>query len=685
MNQRQLNALAAAAGIAVRFQDVFGVTHKVSPVTLRAVLAALGLPASTPGEITDSLASLRHPHSMPPVMTAESGKPVEIPVESGRFQLHLESGERTEGTLQAAHPGHGWLEAITVPGYHRLETEHGETTLAIAPRRCFGLAQAMTDGRRAWGLTVPLYGLRRKDDGGIGDYSALSQFLAAAGAQGAAAVAISPVHAGFSADPGHFSPYAPSNRGLLNVQYADPQSLPFPLPRLDLPPDLVAELARCEALPLVEWSAAARARLGRLRAVFKAFMAAAGPAQEAFATFRAERGEMLERHATFEALHAHFLAAEPPLWHWVDWPAAYRDPASAVVAAFAQAHASEITVHAFLQWLGDAGLAAAQAAARQAGMPIGLISDLAIGTESGGSSTWSHQEAFLFGLNIGAPPDVLSKRGQNWGLTAFSPIAMKANGYFAFLEMLRAALRHAGGVRIDHVMGLCRLWVIPEGAMPIEGAYLSFPEIDLLRLIALESWRHRAIVIGEDLGTVPKGFGGRLQRAGVMGMRVLMFERNEKTFLPPTEWDKHAVAMTSTHDLATVAGWWREQDIDWQVKLGAFDAETAERQRAQRARDRAALWRAFQASGATSGPPPALDAGEEVADAAARHLGIAASDLALLPIEDALACIEQPNLPGTIDEHPNWRRRLPGPAADLLEAPSVRRRLAALAAGRRQS
>jgi 4-alpha-glucanotransferase len=360
----------------------------------------------------------------------------------------------------------------------------------------------------------------------------------------------------------------------------------------------------------------------------------------------------------FEALHGHFFAADPGAWHWRSWPAAFRDRASPQIAAFAREHAGEIDFHAWLQFRADSGLATAQAACRGAGMGIGLISDLAVGTDSGGSQCWSRQQETLLGLSVGAPPDLLQRQGQNWGLTAFSPPGMVAAGFSTYRDMLHTALAHAGGMRIDHAMGLNRLWVIPDGASGAEGAYLSFPERDLLRLIALESQRHRAIVLAEDLGTVPDGFQDRLREAGLCGMRVLWFERDlQGDFIPPAHWTHRAAAMTSTHDLPTVAGWWAGRDIDWNLRLGNVADEHAAR--AERAGERTRIWAALCRSGAADGPPPAPGEGARAADAACAHVGGSACELVVLPIEDALALVEQPNLPGTLHEHPNWQRRLP--------------------------
>jgi 4-alpha-glucanotransferase len=247
--------------------------------------------------------------------------------------------------------------------------------------------------------------------------------------------------------------------------------------------------------------------------------------------------------------------------------------------------------------------------------------------------------------------------------------------------MLRSALAHAGGVRIDHSMGLHRLWVIPEGAGATEGAYLHFPETDLLRLIALESHRAHAIVVAEDLGTLPEGFQERLQDSGVSGMRVLWFERDKAgDFTNPAAWTRQAAAMTTTHDLPTVAGWWQGRDIDWRVALdSAVDRLDADWERGQ---DRTRLWQAMRNSGAAQGEEPPRDSPARAVDAAIAHVAGSACDLMILPLEDVLGLVEQPNLPNTIDEHPNWRRRLPGMAAELLDSDMAASRLRRATNGR---
>ncbi len=434
-----------------------------------------------------------------------------------------------------------------------------------------------------------------------------------------------------------------------------------------------------ESLDLIDWPATARLRLSLFRALYEGF---AGDPE--FDRFRAEKGEALESHARFEALHAEMLARDSARWHWRHWPEELRDPRGPAVARFAEAHAEEVRFHGFLQWIAHRSLAAAQEAARGGGAAVGLIADLAVGADGAGSQAWSRQAEILSGVSIGAPPDALGPLGQDWGVAAFSPRGLRRGGFAAFLEMLRAAMRHAGGLRIDHVMGLGRLWLVPEGGTARDGAYLAYPLQDQLRLLALESWRHRCIVIGEDLGTVPPGFREMLGEACIMGLRVLWFERDGSgNFTPPARWTRDAVAVTTTHDLPTVAGWWEGRDLAWRARLNLIpEQESAAGLRAARARDRRLLWRALRESGAATGRAPAASRGDLAAHAAAQHVGNAACTLALLPLEDALGLAEQPNLPGTVETHPNWRRRLPVDTANLLDRPQVAARVAAFSRGR---
>jgi 4-alpha-glucanotransferase len=671
-----LRNLAREAGIAVEWTAASGKAETVSAEVLRRLLDALGLLAGTPGQIAESRDRLRRAATRP-LLTATIGEPIFLSSGrmKGRARLILEDGSRHDVTIRQRN-GRACLLVDIPPGYHQLHLDKRTVTLAIAPKRCFALPDVTSDPM--WGLAVQLYGLRRQGDGGIGDTGALRTLATAAAQAGADALALSPTHALFGADYSRYGPYSPSSRLFLNPLHADPRVL-FGDDRMASAINeagLADRWAALEACALIDWPAAAEARLVLLARLFDGFLAGIDAHSRElaadFATFRQAGGDLMEQHARFEVLHAKQYALAHDAWSWRRWPATWRHPRGAALDAFAADHAREITFHVFLQWVADRSLAAAQSKARGAGMRIGLIADLAVGMDSGGSHAWSRQDDLLVGLTVGAPPDLFNRAGQDWGLTTFSPWALIERGYEPFLATLRAAMRHAGGVRIDHAMGLMRLWLIPEGAPPDQGAYLTYPLDDLLRLVALESDRHRAIVIGEDLGTVPDGFRARLTDFGIAGMAVLWFERRGEQFAPAATWPDHAVAMTSTHDLPTVAGWWRGVDI---AARAALDRSGSQRDRElqQRAIDRDLLWDAFRRSGAAESEMPP-DASGPAVDAAVRFIARTPSQLALLPLEDALGLEDQPNLPGTVNEHPNWRRRYPLAADTIFDQAEVQAR-----------
>ncbi len=662
-----LHRLAAAAGLQVDWEDAAGDPQRVSDDALRAVLAALGLPAERERDVATSLDRLQAGRPQCRFASADRGQPFLLPPgcgAPGEAELALEDGgarpigvERTADGLRA--------EGIAEIGYHRLRSGADEIRLAIAPARCFAVGDA-APGRRLWGPAVQIPALRGAEARAFGDFGTLADAARGFAAAGADALAVSPTHALFPADGSRFSPYAPSSRLFLNVLFGDPGLIGQPSPPAEAP-------------DLIDWERAIPARIAALRAAFAARREALA---EPLAAFRGRMGGELERHATYDALHAHFFAGGARGWQ--DWPQEFHDPAGAAVARFAAQHREEIDFFVFAQWLAKQSLDAAQRAATGAGMALGLIADLAVGIDGGGSHAWSRRDELLTGVSIGAPPDLLGPQGQNWGITGFSPAALLRTGFDGFIATLRAGLDHAGGIRIDHALGLRRLWVIPHGASSAEGAYLTMPLDHMLRVLAIESHNARAVVIGEDLGTVPEGLRPALDARGVLGMQVLWFEREDDgSFVPPARWRRQAAAMTGTHDLATVAGWWRGRDIDWNAKLGRGDGSEAE-SRAERAADRKQLWQAFRASGAASGgAQPAPDDAGPVADAALAHVGSTPSELAVIPLEDIAGLVEQPNLPGTTDQHPNWRRRMPSATADLLAEPAVARRLRLLDESRR--
>jgi 4-alpha-glucanotransferase len=687
MSDAQLEILAGRAGLAVDWIDANGRAQKVSPAVLRSVLTGLGHPAGTAQEIDASLLQLQEDqqnHRLPPLLTADAG----VNVDLSRYfepatpcEIQLEDG----ATLNLKLDADATLPGIVPVGYQQVSIQGQHFTLAVAPARCYSVADAVDDlTPRVWGLSAQLYSLRRPGDGGFGDTQALEELARVAGERGADALAISPMHAMFSSDTGRYSPYSPSSRLFLNSLYAAPGTIlgERALRTAIDATGLTNQLRSLEEQPLIDWPVAAEAKQRVLRALYDGFSQGEHPLHEDFSSFRHSSGEALENHCRFEALQADRAARGESL-DWRQWPQEWRDPRSAALARFAEENADEIGFYAFCQWLIARCLERAQSAAKSSGMGIGLIADLAVGADGAGSQAWSRQDELLASLTVGAPPDILNRSGQGWGISAFSPEGLVRNGFRAFIEMLRANFAHAGGLRIDHIMGLQRLWVIPNDAPPTDGAYLYYPIDDLLRLLALESHRHRAIVLGEDLGTVPEGLREKLAARAILGMRVLLFEQDNTHFKPILDWPDDALATTSTHDLPTLNGWWHGHDIDWNARLDLIDSHTEMDWRRHRQRERDGLRNALNQD-----PQNFREEHREtdqVLDASVRFLGHTRAPLVLLPLEDALGIDEQANLPGTTDTHPNWRRRLALESRALLDDPDAARRLEILACARLQA
>jgi 4-alpha-glucanotransferase len=704
-----IETLAARAGFEVEWLDAHKSTQRVPESTLRVLLERLGLPCGNATQLKHSMTTLDAELSgrkLPPLITAEVDRAIALPVSAAksgaRYRIELESGAVIDGRFTSPKGEIALLSPISEPGYHALIINDHHTTIAVAPSRCYTIDDAWRalheDAADAapplWGVAAQVYGLRRPGDGGIGDFSALATLAVESAKRGSHALAISPMHAMFSAEPKKFSPYSPSSRLFLNIAHVDPAAvLGAPAARAAIERAGVAkDMTELESLPLIDWPRAMKAKLAVFRALFDWFSQdAETPFAKDFASFVESGGRALEDHARFEALQADQLASAGE-GHWRSWPDELRDPRSDTVAAFAEANRREVDFHLFTQWLASKGLAHAQHAARDAGMAVGLIADLAVGCDSAGSHAWSYRDEMLTGVSVGAPPDLFNQAGQSWGLTTFSPRAMRTQGFSAFIDMLRASFARAGGIRIDHILGLRRLWLVPDGEPAKDGAYLRYPLDDLLRLIALESWRHRAIVVGEDLGTVPPGFSERLEEHGLLGIRVLWFERAVEGdgFKPPAEWDHGVTATTTTHDLPTVTGWWRGADIEWRAKIGQTAARADGRDPValameERAVDRDHLWRAFQDAGVAPPDVAAPPVESAPVDEALAFVAATPAPLVTYPLEDLLALAEQPNLPGSIDEHPNWRRRMAAPVDELFLDDAFADRLLAVDSARGRS
>jgi 4-alpha-glucanotransferase len=565
----------------------------------------------------------------------------------------------------------------------------GENELAMrhtGSERCY--IPRWLEGSRAWGISLMLYELRSRRNWGIGDFADLADFARTAAAAGADFVGTNPLHALFTAAPEQASPFSPSSRMFLNPLYIAVDRLPGGAPEASE----AEEIERLNEGGLVDYPAVCRLKLGALRRAFSTWQVSGEPA--ALAAFRSKGGEALRRHALFEALSHHMVAAGRGAG-WRGWPEAFHDPNGEAVAGFAAESADEIAFHLWLQWVAATQLEEAAQAARDAGMRIGIYLDFAVGEAPDGSATWSKPSLSLPGFTIGAPPDMFTTEGQDWNLSPPNPHAMARESFAGFKDTLAALMASAGALRIDHVMALQQLFLVPADGRPADGAYLRFPMGTLLQLLADASHEHRTLVIGEDLGVVPSGFRELMMAANVLSYRILYFEQRDGYFLDPRYYPPLALACVSTHDMPTWTGWWRGSDIDLRLDTGIIDAANAAGQRKDRAAERQRLVKAMDDAGLLS-PQTRQEAQAALGEpggvlpaslAVAAHRMIARTPclLAGVRLADLAGEVGQTNLPGTVDQYPNWRPRLTMSIEEIGAEPLFQAIAASLAAERPKS
>jgi glycogen operon protein len=526
--------------------------------------------------------------------------------------------------------------------------------------------------------------LRRKGDQGIGDFSTLAQVAEATARVGGALVGVNPLHALFPGDRSRASPYHPCDRRFLDPLYIDVTRIPG----LEHSPEarslLESRAGEAEALAAareVDYAGTWALKKAVLEACHRSFERR--PADDAlardFERFAADGGSALRHFACFNVIADEHRGAA-----WPTWPAGLSRPDAPGVASFAARHAREVRFVSYLQWLAERQLGEAAARGRSAGLALGLYRDLAVGSAPDGAEVWADPLAWAHGASIGAPPDHFSREGQVWSLPPPVPEALAAGGYAGFRGLVAANMRHAGALRIDHVMGLSRLFWVPDGANAAEGAYVRYPCDDLLASLALESARASCLVVGEDLGTVEDGLRERLARANVLSFRVLWFEREGEEFIAPSRYPSKAAACFSTHDLPTIAGWWAGADVAEKESLGFLDANRASRAREDRLAEKRALARAIEREGVAEGAPADAERpiDDETVAAIHRYLGASAAALALVQADDLAGETVALNLPGTDRERPNWRRKT-GVDAAALWTTAVGARAAADLAARR--
>ncbi|GIH96032.1 4-alpha-glucanotransferase [Planobispora siamensis] len=606
--------MADAWGIEEYYDDVEGRRHRVSPDTVAALREVIGTPPQD-GDGRDD----------PQTLVRRRGDRV------GPAELVLEDGaELRIGDV---------LPPDLPFGYHILRRGGEETAhrLIVGPGRCH------LPGRRAWGWAAQLYATRSRDSWGIGDLADLGRLARwAADECRAGFLLVNPLHATAPVAPIQASPYFPASRRFRNPVYLRVEEVPG-AGRAGA--DLQEAAARGRELNRrrhIDRDAVWRLKLAALEAIWRC----APPGPE-FDQWRARQGDGLREFATWCTL------AEQYGGNWRIWPQEYRHPAGPAVGRFAREHADRVRFHAWLQWLTERQLT-------ENASGVTLIQDLPVGVDPGGADAWSWQDLLAQGVSVGAPADEFNTEGQDWGLPPFVPWKLRRAGYRPFADSIRATVAAAGGLRIDHVMGLFRLWWVPSGAGAGQGAYVRYPAADLLDIVALESHRAGALVIGEDLGTVEPGVRETLAEYGVLSYRLLWFEQDD-----PATWPEHAMAAVTTHDLPTVAGLWDGSDLEAQRRLGLEPNEES---------SGAVRRRLARGGGLDAGA-----GGEEAVLAAHQLMARAPSVLLSATLDDALAEPERPNIPGADDQRPNWCLALPVPLEELQSAPLPRKLAAVLA------
>ncbi|HZR70231.1 MAG TPA: malto-oligosyltrehalose synthase [Burkholderiales bacterium] len=705
-----LDRLCGLCGIETTYLDVWKRPHQAPQDTKLALLRAMGVDAGD-GDGAQAAAALaeaeerRWREALPAAtVVRERESPLRVTLVLGAdadpakidWLLELENGERVAGALRAGtlreleardiggarHVRYA-LELPIAPeaGYHWFSLRESgaaqrvlaATRLIACPARCFqpaGFAGDLENAGRVWGPALQLYAVRSRRNWGVGDYSDLAEGIEAAAALGAGIVGVNPLHALFPTRPEDASPYSPSSRLALNVLYLDVELIPELAESDDerarvAAPGFQAALRALREKPLVDYAGVARVKLDVLERLYRRFRetALAGDRGRAFRAFQAEGGERLRLHALFEALQERFVAEDPGVWGWPAWPEPYRDPASPEVERFAREHLERVEFWQWLQWHAQTQVARAQRRALELGMPIGLYLDLAVGAHPGGAETWMQRGLYASEASVGAPPDEFNLKGQDWGLPPVIPQRLAQARYEGFVALLRANMRNAGALRIDHVMALMRLFWVPPQASPREGTYVDYPFADLLGILCLESVRNRCIVVGEDLGTVPDEVFTALREHGILSYRPIWFERDgQGGFQVPERYPAQALVTVSTHDLPTLRGFWRGADLETRQRLQLFpDEEVRARQVSGRREDRSRLVQALERAGLA--PPGAAPERGDTDDAfmVAVHAYLARTPAKLLTfqMEDVFGEVEQVNLPGTTeDRHPNWRRKL---------------------------
>ncbi len=710
-----LDKLCIARGIALGYHDIWGDYHQPTVEAKLSLLGAIGLVVYDNADIHRELEQecLRGWDCIvaPVLVVAVNQTPICITLtleptqidNAVSWELNEETGEVRHGdwiltdTIAVAervvdktllkqfevtlpqNPGIGY-HSLKISSANKVETQ---TSLIVTPQGCYQPPE-LDRGGKLWGITLQLYTMRSCRNWGIGDFADLHSAVDILAPLGVNIIGLNPLHALFPHHPEQASPYSPTSRDFLNPLYLNIEAIDE-FERCQEARQLVADeefQARLKVLrdvELVDYTGVWKAKLEALKILYRHFrhndIGSDTVRAEAFRNFQVEGGTDLHQFAVFEALQAQLYQQDASISCWNQWPQRYRDPGSEAMADWVESNSEEIEFHQYLQWNSEQQLAEVQQHCADIGMTIGLYRDLAVGVARASAQTWAAQPLYALDSNIGAPPDDFNLQGQDWKLPPLKPQTLIDQAYLPFVKTLRANMRHASALRIDHVMGLMRLFWVPPNCPAEAGSYVAYPFTDLLGILALESQRNQCMIIGEDLGTVPDEVRAALQSNKVLSYKILYFEKNwhDGSFKPPSDYPNHAIAAIGSHDLPTLSGFWQESDLDLNEKLELFSSsEHRDRQRRTRAQDRIEIVTALERENLIS-PENTNDAATvdnlstQLILPIHRYLARSEAMLMMVQIEDLFGQKDQINVPGTVDQHPNWRRKLSLNIEDWLD------------------
>ncbi|MCG3720980.1 4-alpha-glucanotransferase [Vibrio cincinnatiensis] len=706
-----LKQVAEMANIADSYISAWGEEASVSDDTIRRLLASMGYEVSRDEALLKSAEKKHKKEVLDSVLVVSDGEAIEVPLYLGvsaresefNWRLETEQGDIFEGYLQSQivrdERAEGGPLVFALPsdlpwGYHTLlitrkrrKTPYS-MTLIITPKACYKQPE-LEKGKKLWGPSIQLYTLRTQHNWGMGDFGDLKQLVADIASRGGDFVGLNPIHSLFPANPEGASPYSPSSRRWLNILYIDVSSVPeFALSAQAQQQvgsqEFQQRLQKVRETHWVNYSEVTNLKMSVLPLLFAEFktrhLDKNTDRAQAFLNFVEQGGESLLHQAAFDALHVDLHSQDDTVWGWPVFPEKYRHFDNVAVQKYIEEHQDQVHLYMYLQWIADTQISEVQSLADEKGMTVGLYRDLAVGVSDAGAETWADKGNLVQDACIGAPPDVLGPLGQNWGLPPLNPQVLQATAYDAYIKLLRANMKHCGALRIDHVLGLLRLWWIPKGENATQGAYVYYPVKDMLAILALESHRHHCSVIGEDLGTVPDEIVELLRDAGVHSYKVFFFEtsKDDGGFISPKHYAEQSMAALCTHDMPTLRGFWHCDDLKMGREIGLYpDEEQLEGLFADRLKCKQGIldsvaWHGYLPEG-VGRDAQLVPMDSYLSEALQLHVAAGSSALLSVQLEDWLEMDKPVNIPGTVNEYPNWRRKLSMNLDELFAREDVNR------------